>query len=94
MERKNKVLVIGGTGYLGQHLLQRLSQIKDTPFDLAFTHYSTSTPPQPLLDAIPHSLAFHVDLQSGEGFQAISRQFGQVRIPITTKFLYFYSFLY
>ncbi|OAY62334.1 methionine adenosyltransferase 2 subunit beta [Manihot esculenta] len=82
MERKNKVLIIGGTGYLGQHLLQRLSQIKDTPFDLAFTHYSTSTPPQPLLDAIPHSLAFHVDLQSGEGFQAISRQFGQPHVVV------------
>ncbi|KAF2315336.1 hypothetical protein GH714_038865 [Hevea brasiliensis] len=82
MESKNKVLVIGGTGYLGQHLLQGLSQIKDSPFNLAFTHHSSSTPPQLLLDAIPHSLAFHVDLQSGEGFQAISHQFGQPHVVV------------
>ena len=75
---KKRVLVVGGTGYLGQHLLQGFSEIQGHPFDLAFTHHST--PPQPLVHAIPHSRAFHVNLQSGEGFEAISRSFGQVRL--------------
>ncbi|OMO78646.1 dTDP-4-dehydrorhamnose reductase [Corchorus capsularis] len=72
---KTKVLVVGGTGYLGQHLLQGFSEIQGTPYDVAFTY--NSFPPQPLLDAFPHSLAFHVDLKTGLGFDSISHQFGQ-----------------
>ncbi|CAL5401066.1 unnamed protein product [Camellia sinensis] len=79
-----KVLVVGGTGYLGQHLLQGLSEAQaraqtTSPFcyDLAFTHHS-SPPPPPLLEAIPNVLAFHVDLRTGNGFEAISQAFGQV----------------
>ncbi|XP_010661725.1 uncharacterized protein LOC100246496 isoform X1 [Vitis vinifera] len=77
---KKRVLVVGGTGYLGQHLLQGFSEIQGHPFDLAFTHHST--PPQPLVHAIPHSRAFHVNLQSGEGFEAISRSFGQPHVVV------------
>lgn len=81
METK-RVLVVGGTGYLGQHLLLSLSQIKDNaPYDLAFTYHSNSNLLQPLLDAIPHSLAFHVDLVTGDGFQSIASKFGLVQIP-------------
>lgn len=69
-----KVVVVGGSGYLGQHLLQGLSET--AVYDLAFTHHSN--PPQPLLQAIPDLLAFHVDLQTGQGFDAISETFGQV----------------
>ena len=76
------MLVVGGTGYLGQHLLLSLSQIKDNaPYDLAFTYHSNSNLLQPLLDAIPHSLAFHVDLVTGDGFQSIASKFGLVQIP-------------
>lgn len=75
MSRK-RVLVVGGTGYLGQHILQGFFEIRDCPFDLAFTYHST--PPQSLIDAIPFSLAFHVNLRSGEGFDAIAHSFGQV----------------
>jgi nucleoside-diphosphate-sugar epimerase len=71
-----RVLVVGGTGYLGQHLSQGFSEIQGTPYDLAFTYHSKL--PQALLDAIPHSLAFHVDLRTGQGFEAISQAFGQV----------------
>lgn len=79
---KVKILVVGGTGYLGQHLLQayvHANANNGTPFafDLAFTHHS-SPPPQPLLDAIPFSLPFQVDLKTGFGFEAISNTFGQV----------------
>ncbi|EEF50486.1 methionine adenosyltransferase 2 subunit beta [Ricinus communis] len=82
METKKKVLVVGGTGYLGQHLLQGLSEIEDSPYDLAFTHHSNSTPPQPLLDAVRHSPSFHVDLQTGDGFQAITHEFGQPDVVV------------
>lgn len=84
---KVKILVVGGTCYLGQHLLQVYAHananananISGTPFvfDLAFTHHS-SPPPHPLLDAIPSSLPFQVDLKTGLGFEAISNTFGQV----------------
>jgi dTDP-4-dehydrorhamnose reductase len=68
-----KILIVGGTGYLGQHLLQSHSH----DLTVAFTYHSTPLP-QPLLDAFPHSQSFHVDLKSGIGFEAISNAFGQV----------------
>ncbi|XP_057980811.1 uncharacterized protein LOC131166356 isoform X2 [Malania oleifera] len=77
---RERVLVIGGSGYLGQHLLQGLSEIQGAPFDLAFTHHSA--PPQPLLQAIPHALPFHVDLRTGLGFDAISLTFGQPHVVV------------
>ncbi|XP_061340180.1 uncharacterized protein LOC133286746 isoform X2 [Gastrolobium bilobum] len=80
-----KVLVVGGTGYLGQHLLQAYADTNgngsDNAYDLAFTHHSTP-PPQPLLDAISSSLAFYVDLKTGNGFEAISNAFGQPDIVV------------
>ncbi|MCL7046614.1 hypothetical protein MKW94_027391 [Papaver nudicaule] len=78
MDQKKKILVLGGTGYLGQHLLVGfLEQIKqqNQPYELAFTHYSTL--PQSLLNEIPSSVAFHVDLQTGQGLDSISTAFGQ-----------------
>ncbi|KAL6128763.1 hypothetical protein ACLB2K_072118 [Fragaria x ananassa] len=75
MSRK-RVLIVGGTGYLGQHVLQGFSEIQETaPCDLAFTHHS-SPPPQALLNAFPTVLPFSVDLKTGIGFEAISHQFG------------------
>lgn len=71
-----KILVVGGTGYLGQHLLQSYSHANQ-PLALAFTYHSTPLP-QPFLDAFPHSLPFQIDLKSGIGFEAISSVFGQV----------------
>ncbi|XP_059458889.1 uncharacterized protein LOC132188452 [Corylus avellana] len=75
-----RVLIVGGTGYLGQHLLQGFSEIQGTPYDLAFTYHSKL--PQALLDAIPHLLAFHVDLRTGQGFEAISQTFGQPDVVV------------
>ncbi|KAK9273404.1 hypothetical protein L1049_018214 [Liquidambar formosana] len=77
---KKRILIVGGTGYLGQHLLQGLSEIQGAPYDVAFTHHST--PPQALLQAIPRSLAFHVDLQTGQGFDAIAQTFGQPHVVV------------
>ncbi|KAJ4831831.1 hypothetical protein Tsubulata_010207 [Turnera subulata] len=82
MERK-RVLVVGGTGYLGQHLLQAISSgIKDNPYDVAFTHHSSATPPHLLLQAIPHALPFYVDLLTGDGFLSISQKFGQPHVVV------------
>lgn len=69
---KKRVLVVGGTGYLGQHLLQEFSD----SFDLAFTYHSHL--PQLLLHSLPRSLPFRVDLQTGKGFDAVAQSFGQV----------------
>jgi nucleoside-diphosphate-sugar epimerase len=74
-EERKRVLVVGGSGYLGQHLLAASSAADR--LDVAFTHHS-STPPQPLLDALPSVRAFRADLCSGDGFEAISASFGQV----------------
>ena len=78
MSSRKRVLVVGGTGYSGQHILQGSSEIQGTPFeyDLAFTYHSNL--PQPLPDVLPHLLAFHVDLKTGQGFEPISHSFGQV----------------
>ena len=81
MSTRKRVLVVGGSGYLGQHVLQGFSSEihgnTQSQFDLAFTHFS-NPPPQALLGAFPNSLAFHVDLRTGQGFEAISTAFGQV----------------
>ncbi|KAH0980321.1 hypothetical protein GBA52_007498 [Prunus armeniaca] len=82
MMRKKRVLVVGGTGYLGQHVLQGFSEIQaTTPCDLALTHHSNPPPPA-LLTTFPHLLPFHVDLKTGQGFQAISQTFGPPDVVI------------
>src|SRR5262245_58094791 len=78
---KRRVLVVGGTGYLGQHLLQSFADDSgpSCSLALAFTHHSVS-PPRALLDAIPQALPFHVDLRNGNGLDAICHAFGQVSV--------------
>ncbi|KAL8162515.1 hypothetical protein V2J09_014004 [Rumex salicifolius] len=81
MSSSKRVLVVGGTGYLGQHLLQLLnSDSQTTSYDLAFTFHST--PPHRLLQAIPRSLSFLVDLTTGHGFDSILPSFGQPDVVI------------
>lgn len=88
---KKRVLIVGGTGYLGQHLLQSFADDPnaDSNLALAFTHHYVP-PPQALLDAVPAALPFHVDLRSGDGLSAISDALGQV--PIFTFSEVVYSF--
>ncbi|XP_016474697.1 uncharacterized protein LOC107796439 [Nicotiana tabacum] len=76
-----KILIVGGTGYLGQHLLQEIQYTLPYALSLSFT-YHTNPPPEPLLRAIPHVLPFHVDLQTGNGFDAISQNFGQPDVVV------------
>ncbi|AET02100.1 putative methionine adenosyltransferase [Medicago truncatula] len=76
---KKKILIVGGTGYLGQHLLQ--SYYSNQSLTVAFTYHSSPLL-QPLLDAFPDSQSFQVDLKSGIGFDAISNAFGQPDVVV------------
>nr|GEY30716.1 methionine adenosyltransferase 2 subunit beta [Tanacetum cinerariifolium] len=76
---KKKILIIGGTGYLGQHLLQSYSESID--LSIAFTYHS-SNPPDILLQALPNDVPFKVDLQTGHGFDSISHTFGQPDVVV------------
>ncbi|KAF8075550.1 hypothetical protein N665_1086s0001 [Sinapis alba] len=78
MEKKTKVVIVGGTGYLGQHLLQAFA---GDCYDVAFTHHSCPLS-RLLLDAIPHFPSFHVDLKTGLGFHSISHHFGQPDVVV------------
>lgn len=90
MARK-KVVVVGGTGYLGQHILEAIAKDgqrrkmngdggesgDEMPWDLAFTHNRPIPPPE-LMEAISPVQSFRVDLRTGEGLDAISATFGHV----------------
>ncbi|PWA40357.1 NAD(P)-binding Rossmann-fold superfamily protein [Artemisia annua] len=76
---KKKLLIIGGTGYLGQHLLQSYSESLD--LSIAFTYHS-SNPPDVLLQAVPNAVPFKVDLQTGHGFDSVSSTFGQPDVVV------------
>lgn len=80
---KKRVLIVGGTGYLGQHLLQSFADDSgsNSPLDLAFSHHS-APPPQALLDAFPRARPFPVDLRTGNGLDVISDEFGQPDVVI------------
>ncbi|URE17475.1 RmlD substrate binding domain [Musa troglodytarum] len=81
-EARKRVLVVGGSGYLGQHLLQRFSRASGSErCDLAFTHHRPS-PPAELVDAVSPVLPFRVDLRTGDGFDAISTAFGQPDVVV------------
>ncbi|XP_021748638.1 methionine adenosyltransferase 2 subunit beta [Chenopodium quinoa] len=78
---KKRILIVGGTGYLGQHLLQSFANLRtSSSYDLAFTY--CSTPPSDLLHAFPQSLSFPLDLRIGDGFDFITDTFGQPDVVV------------
>ncbi|XP_074563166.1 uncharacterized protein LOC141819812 [Curcuma longa] len=79
MAERKRVLVVGGTGYLGQHLLQGLAG--GLLYDLAFTHHRPIPPPD-LVAAVSPVLPFRIDLRTGDGFDAISSSFGQPDVVV------------
>ncbi|KAJ0963814.1 hypothetical protein J5N97_028936 [Dioscorea zingiberensis] len=82
MAERKRVLVVGGNGYLGQHLLVTLAGAGGSlPFDLAFTHHRPIPPPELLAAASP-AIPFRADLQTGEGFEAIAQSFGQPHVVV------------
>lgn len=79
---EKRVLIVGDTGFLGQHLLQSFTEIQQrSPYTLAFTHH-TNPPPQQLLSAIPHALPFQVDLRTGDGLHAVTHTLGQPDVVV------------
>ncbi|PKA53211.1 hypothetical protein AXF42_Ash009941 [Apostasia shenzhenica] len=82
MAERKRVLVVGGSGYLGQHLLHELATADGgRPYELAFTHHRSAPPPE-LVDAISPVLCFRVDLRTGEGFDSVSSTFGMPHIVV------------
>jgi hypothetical protein len=68
------VLVVGGSGYLGLHLLHYFAT--STRFRLAFTYSkSDCPPPAPFLQQVP---SFRVDLSTGVGLKEICDALGPV----------------
>lgn len=93
---KKKLLIIGGSGYLGQHLLQSFSESQKSIEDellISFTHHS-SPPPQLLLQSFPKAIPFQVDLQTGQGFDSISHTFGQVCIHFIDLIVIYFILLF
>mmetsp|Transcript_6097 Transcript_6097/g.17460 ORF Transcript_6097/g.17460 Transcript_6097/m.17460 type:complete len:308 (-) Transcript_6097:672-1595(-) len=71
-----KILVVGGSGYLGQFVVGDLA--KD--HEVAFTHYSSAT-----TSTLPHGVkAFWVDLKKGEGFADMFGEIGAVDVVINS----------
>ncbi|XP_024377112.1 uncharacterized protein [Physcomitrium patens] len=71
---KKVILLVGGSGYLGLHLLEDLAS-PTCDCTLAYT-YNSHPAPAELVDKLPNVLAFHLDLRSGEGLQEISKSLG------------------
>ncbi|CAN8248206.1 unnamed protein product [Cochlearia groenlandica] len=75
-----KVVIVGGSGYLGQHLLQSFND-EDGGYDVAYTHHNCPLPPL-FLSAFSRFHAFPVDLRSGHGFDSLSHHFGQPDVVV------------
>ncbi|KAK9058940.1 hypothetical protein SSX86_021557 [Deinandra increscens subsp. villosa] len=74
-KKKKRLLIIGGSGYLGQHLLQESQKRSDDRWLTAITHHSSSS-------SSSSSSSFQLDLQTGQGFDSISRTFGQPDVVV------------
>lgn len=74
--KKDVVLVVGGSGYLGLHVLEALAA-SPSDYTIAFTYQSH--PPSPeLLQKLPNVLVFELDLCSGIGLAEISKALDNV----------------
>lgn len=75
-DKKRVVLVVGGSGYLGLHVLEALAA-SPCDYTLAYTYHSH--PPSPeLLEKIPHVLPLPLDLRTGHGLESIFDKLGTV----------------
>ncbi|KAL4191672.1 hypothetical protein AMTRI_Chr07g31060 [Amborella trichopoda] len=74
------VLVVGGSGYLGQHLLQEMIEMQgNNAFNVGFTYNSN---PQCFDSMKPMFQSFRVDLQTGQGLDSISTTLGEPDVVI------------
>lgn len=72
-EKTRVILLVGGSGYLGLHVLEALaSSSSPCGYTLAYT-YNSHAAPADLVEKFPGVLAFRLDLRSGEGLEEISK---------------------
>jgi hypothetical protein len=75
--KKEVILVTGGSGYLGLHLIEALAKGFSSQYDVAYTYQSH--PPSPELhQKLPNVHSFQVDLRTGRGLDIISSTLGHV----------------
>ena len=72
-----KILITGGTGYLGQFLVKAFASDSEVPHDVALT-YSTKQPSAEQLSLLGPCKAFKTDFTTGEGMDECMRDFGMV----------------
>lgn len=75
-EKKGVVLVVGGSGYLGLHVLEALAA-SPCDYTVAYT-YQTHPPSPELLEKIPDVLPLPLDLLTGHGLENIFDKLGTV----------------
>lgn len=74
---KLKVLVTGGSGYLGQFLVRHLAATEDVSFT-----FHTRTPEDSDLQLLGGAKAFEVDLRTGDGLGAYEAECGQPDVVV------------
>ncbi|KAL2651191.1 hypothetical protein R1flu_019319 [Riccia fluitans] len=78
LELEGAVLVVGGSGYLGLHLLHYLAA--KTKYQLAYTFNKLDLPPNH--ESLQHVRGFHVDLRTGAGLDQISKELGPPAVVV------------
>ncbi|KAL3700515.1 hypothetical protein R1sor_018537 [Riccia sorocarpa] len=78
LELEGAVLVVGGSGYLGLHLLHYLAA--ETKYQLVYTFNKLNVPPNH--DSLRHVRGFQVDLRTGEGLDQISQELGPPAVVV------------
>ncbi|KAK8963197.1 hypothetical protein KSP40_PGU012977 [Platanthera guangdongensis] len=81
---KKRILVVGGSGFLGQHLLHELDTACGNmpPYDVAFAHHRPAPPPELLGSLSLEFLCIWSDLRSGECFECSSDELCQPHVII------------
>ncbi len=75
--KRDLVVVVGGSGYLGLHLLAELAKCQAHKYRVAYTYHSQPPSPQ-LQQHLPNVKSFQVDLVTGHGLDSISSALGFV----------------
>lgn len=80
-KRKKAILLVGGSGYLGLHVLEALASSPLCDYTLAYTYNSHPAPAQ-LVEKLPNVVAFRLDLRNGDGLHEISKSLDTPEVVI------------